>query len=115
MLPPTGSDSGWSRSSDGKTTVEHWGSDTSFFLVDVDGAEPNDEIRFRLLEEQGTEVKINQNGYQSSSKSQRTYQPKFTPPDDAKSLTLEIIVSRPREFEFMINPAEIKRAQPATK
>jgi hypothetical protein len=113
---PSGS-TGWSSAADGKTTVTTLGSPTSFFLIEAVGVKPRDDIRFRALDEQGREVKLDSSSgaYGSGRANTWTYKRGFAPPDGVKSVTLEIIISRPREFEFVINPAEIKRAQPVAK
>jgi hypothetical protein len=93
-------------------TNETWGGRTPFFLVQVQNARPDDEIEFYLRDDHGRDVKITANGYQTPSNGIRMYQPEFTPPDDARFVSLEAIVNRPLVFEFFVNPADVRAPTP---
>jgi hypothetical protein len=96
----------------GGWTNETWGSRVSFFLVQVQHAQPDDEIEFHVHDDQGRDVKITSNGQQGELNGIRMYQPQFTPPDDARFVNLDVIVSRPLVFEFFVNPADVHAASP---
>lgn len=98
-----------STSSQGTNTVESWGSPLPFMLVEAKNMQPDDEILLRLLDDKGREIKLGDtSGYDGTANGGRLYKRTFTPSDDAKSLTLEILVNRPLIFEFLINPADIQ-------
>ena len=100
-----------STSSQGTNTVESWGSSLPFMLVEAKNLQPDDEILLRLLDDQGREIKLGDTGgYDVTANGGRLYKRTFTALDDAKSLTLELLVNRPLIFEFMVNPAEVQPA-----
>ena len=103
---------GHSSSSDGRNTTERWGSRESFVLIEVQRAQPNDEFMFDLRDDQDRKIELNDSrGYNGASGGGRLYLRDFKPPKDAKSLNLAVIVNRPLEFEFMVNPADVKPAK----
>ena len=103
---------GYSTSSQGTTRIESWGSVLPFLLIEAQNVQPDDEIRVRLLDERGREIKLgDSSGYDGMAKAGRLYKRSFTPPDDAKFLTLEVLVNRPLRFEFMVNPADVQPPQ----
>lgn len=114
MLPPGPvKQSGWSSGSSGTNRWESWMSERAFFFVEVLGLDEHDEIRFLLATEDGREIPLDEPaGYASRPQGSRIYQRKFTPPPESKRLGLQIILSRARLFEFMINPSDI---QPSSK
>jgi hypothetical protein len=100
---------GPSSSSQGTTRIESWGGPLHFLLVEARDVQRHDEILVRLLDENGREIKLADSaGYHGLDKGGRMYKRSFTPPDGAKSLTLEVIVNRPLIFEFMVNPADVQ-------
>ena len=100
-----------STSSQGTNTVESWGSPLPFLLVEAKNVQPDDEILLRLMDDQGREIKLGDTGgYDNLPNGGRLYKRTFTALDDAKSLTLEVLVNRPLIFEFMINPADVQPA-----
>lgn len=107
--------SGWSRSSDGGTTIETWGSDKPFFLIEVNGAQPLDDIRFRLLAADGAEIPLEDRGANGNGTGGWLYQKKFLPPPNSGPVSLEIIISRGVPFEFTFDSSEILRAIPPLK
>lgn len=114
-MPPIGSGSGssWSTSSDGKTTVEEWGSAQPSFLVEITGVDSNPRINFRLTSDTGREIPLDESsgGYTRSGRANTlVYHKKFTPPIGTRIVHLDISVSRPLEFEFVIDPRDIRRA-----
>jgi hypothetical protein len=94
----------------GNTTVEYCGSKKPFFLVAVTGLGDRDEFRLRLTDERGRPVRHETPGnYQPRSGSPaRIYQPVVELTSEVASLSLEIVVSRAKEFVFYINPADIQ-------
>ena len=103
---------GHSTSSDATTTIEKWGSIDPFMLVEIQGSQPNDDFIFELRDDQGKSIEVkDSHGYDGSSGGGRLYLRDFKPPKDAKSLNLVVIVNRPLEFEFMVNPADVKPAK----
>jgi hypothetical protein len=111
MMPGRATGMEHSTTSDGKTSIEKYGSLKPFLLLDALNVQPNDEIRVRIRDDQGREVKVDDSGYSSRSTASgdaRAYMRRFQPAADAKSLNLEIIVNRPLQFEFIVNPAEVK-------
>jgi len=106
-----------SSSSEGTNRIETWGSASPFLLVEVQNVQPEDEIRLRLIDDQGREIKLTDpSGSSGFGFGGHIYKRSFIPPDDAKSLTLEAVVNRPLVFEFMVNPADVQPAKsPETK
>lgn len=113
MFPPSpGGDSGNSRTTSGQISMESWGSRTPFLLVEAENVERDDEVRLRLLDDRGREMKLDSDsGWEGMNGGGRRYRRGFTPLPDAKTLSLEVIVSRPLPFEFMVDPKDV---QPAT-
>jgi hypothetical protein len=102
---------GHSTSSDGKTTIETWGSRAPFVLLEVKNVQSKDEIEFKLHDDLGREIELDASrGYNGTSNG-RLYLRAFTPPAAAKSLNLEVIVNRPLQFDFMVNPADVTTAK----
>ena len=103
-----------STSSDGKTSIEKRSSLKPFLLMDAQSVKPGDEIRVQIRDNNGREIKVEDSGYSSRGTvrgESRAYMRRFEPAPDAKFLNLEIIVNRPLEFEFMVNPADVKSAK----
>jgi hypothetical protein len=79
--------------------------------VEAHNVQQDDEILVRLLGEDGREIKLDdRQGYNGLNNGGRMYKRSFTPPEGARSLTLEVIVNRPLIFEFMVNPADVQPA-----
>lgn len=113
MLPPTTKGSGHSTSSFDHTAVESWQGEKPFLLVEVQNAQPDDEVFIRLLDEQNRVVKLEREGGWSGSRSNvRFYRRDFDRLEDGQSLTLEIVVSQPLGFEFMVDPADVQATKP---
>lgn len=110
MLPPTNKGSDYSVSSFGNTVVEAWRGDQPFLLVEVKNAQPDDEVFIGLLDEESRAVKLEPDGGWSGGRSGvRYYRRDFERPANVQSVKLEIVVSRPLEFEFLVNPADVQR------
>ena len=107
MLPAQTGQSGHGSTSDGKTSVEYWDVPTPFIFVEVSGADSDDDVRFRLTESSGREIKLDAQGYNTSN-NRRVYVEHIRSSEDARSMNLEIIISRPLPFEFMIDPKKIQ-------
>jgi hypothetical protein len=105
LVPSGGTASG------GKTTVETWNSPKPFFMVQVSGTDSSDdEIRFRVLGSRGEELPSDRHRYNwSGAEWQRVV---FDATNGRSTVTLEGIVARARVFEFIIDPAEVKRIEP---
>jgi hypothetical protein len=103
---------GTSTSTYGTNVTQSWGGPEHFLLVQAIDVLPDDEMVFRLRDDQGRVCKLPTSGeYTIDNTGLRTYKRNFTPASDAKSLTLEIIVNRPVIFEFMVNPADVLPAK----
>lgn len=98
---------GHSTSSNGRITIEKWGSRTPFILLEARNVQSNDEIRFELYDDIGRRIKVDDSHGYGLSNGGRLYLRGFTPPEDARSLNLELIVNRPLQFEFLVNPADV--------
>jgi len=103
----------WGTTSSGNTMVESFGGKQPFFVVEAAGLDDRDEFRFRLTDEQGRVVKLGNHGgyhYRLYSKI-RVYQLSLEETNEVRSLSLEIVVSRAKEFVFYINPKDIQPPQ----
>ena len=107
MLPAQTGQSGHGSTGDGKTRVEYWHHPTPFLILEVSGADADDDVRLRLTEPNGREIKLDAQGYDISN-NRRVYVERIRPSEDARSMNLEIIISRPLSFEFMIDPKKIQ-------
>ncbi len=110
MLPPRPA-MGGGHSSSGSSgyTTESWANSNHFVLVNVQGAKVDDEIRVYAISDNGTRLRLNDTGYHGDAGGGRRYQLVFTPPDNAGSMALEIIVSRPLKFEFLVDPKDMQK------
>lgn len=100
----------WGTTSSGNTVVESFGGEQPFFVVEAAGLGDRDEFRFRLTDEQGREVKLgNRGGYQYRNRARtRVYQLSLEATNEVRSLSLEVVVSRAKEFVFYISPQDIQ-------
>jgi hypothetical protein len=98
---------GHSTSAHGRITIEKWGSRTPFILLEARNVQDNDDIRFELHDDLGRSVNLDDSHGYGLSNGGRLYLRGFTPPEGASSLTLEIVVNRPLQFEFLVNPAAV--------
>jgi hypothetical protein len=112
MLPLAGAGGTHSTSDNGNTRTESWDTATPFFLVEAQNVQIDDDILFRVRDETGREIKAEANGYDPQPNGARIYKPTFDPSETAKFLTLEIMVNRPLEFEFVVNPADVHAPRP---
>ena len=104
--------SGHSILADGNYRIETWGSQQPFLLVEADPLQPDDEIKFRVFDNEGRVATVNSHRSEDGPNGTLIYKPSFIPPPGALSVTVQIIVSRPLLFEFVINPAEVRTAKP---
>ena len=103
---------GSSTSFSGTTTVESLALKRPSFLVEVTGMSGRDELVVRLTDSQGRPVKVVEpNNYRYRTGGVRVYQIGFDPTNQIQSLSLELAVSRPKEFVFYINPKDIQPPQ----
>jgi hypothetical protein len=91
-------------------SYRYWTSPGAALMIHADGADRNDEIRFTLHDPEGTEIKTENNGYSTESSGRREYLVRLAKPIVAKTISLEVIVSHPLEFEFTVDPKEIRAA-----
>jgi len=103
---------GWSSVGDATNGWENWASARPFIILEAAGAQKTDEITLSLADEDGREIKLDDpKGYygRSGPPGRRLYARSFSVRPDTKHVSLEIIVSRSLEFEFLIDPAEIRK------
>ena len=113
MLPTAPLRSNHSTSSFGNTVVESWQGQKPFLLVQVRNPRQDDQVFIRLLDDHGRAMKLEREGDWSGNRSGvRFYRRDFDRPADVRSVKLEIAVSRPLGFEFMVNPADVQPAKP---
>ncbi|HYG34861.1 MAG TPA: hypothetical protein VEC99_08765 [Clostridia bacterium] len=110
MISTNASTRGHSTTSGSYGTWETWRSRRPYFLIEVQGAKSDDQLRFYATYERKPPKPMESGGYHGTSNGNRTYQVDFTPVEGAKTVDLEIIFSRPLAFEFMVNSAEIRPA-----
>src|SRR6185295_17718913 len=109
-----GSSVSWSSEGNGRNSVETWASMKPFFLIESSLPDPQDDIRFRLIGSDGKDIPLESSGWYGRSGGGRKYQQRFDATNDVSSISLEVIVSRARPVEFVIDPAEVRRLN-ATK
>jgi hypothetical protein len=99
---------------DAKSRVESWGGDKPFLLLETRNQSDGDEIRINVFDDRGIKLNTaaNHTENRGSSNGKWTYTTRFEIPSDAKTLSLEVIVSRPLVFEFMVNPKDVQAAKP---
>lgn len=105
---------GESSSWDGKSRIESWGVNKPFLLLETRSQSDGDEIRINVFDDRGIKLNTASNHTETrgSSNGKWTYTTRFDIPSDAKSLSLEVIVSRPLVFEFMVNQKDVQAARP---
>ncbi len=109
-------DGSHSSTSSGNIRTESWAAERPFLLIEVRDAETDDEIRINLFDDLGEEIRLESNrDYSGSIGGGRKYDREFELPPGTESLSLEVIVSRPLRFEFMVNPKDIHTAKPSPK
>ena len=113
--PFTEADGDGSWSSSGNTRIESWASSNLFTVLEATGYLEDDEIRLRLLDEQGGELSFRgREGYDGTDRG-RMYKLQFPPPAGVKTVSLEVIVSRPLHFHFIVNPKDVLPPKPPSK
>ncbi|MDB6065864.1 MAG: hypothetical protein JWR26_2072 [Pedosphaera sp.] len=100
--------------SNGYPAAETWNNETPFLLVEARNVMPGDLIDFSLIDENGTDVRARDISPEIQPNGAIVYKTSFIPSDSdyAKSLTLQVIVKRPLQFEFLVNPADIHPPKP---
>lgn len=104
-----GQNSGWSSTSDGRTRLEEISSDKPFFFIQTSKVESGAEIRFRVVGSDGVVLATSNGGWHGRDGGGRRYQQMFDVTNEVDTISLEVIVSRPRVFEFFVNPADVQR------
>lgn len=110
-------DSGFSSSTSGNIREDFFGSSKPFLMVEVRNQQDGDDIRIDVFDEQGHKLNDHPNGtlVQGRNSGVSLFVVRFDTPSDAKSLSLELIVSRPLVFEFMVNPKDVQAGKPPSK
>jgi hypothetical protein len=106
---PIGGSSGGS-GSDGTTDYRYWTSEHPALLIHAAGIELDDELRCTVRGPNGEEFKTQNSGYDTDASGRREYLLKATGPITTKTLSLEVVVSHPLKFEFMVDPKSIRAA-----
>ncbi len=111
MSPAKGAGSSMSSWGAG-TTVESWSEVNPFLVLEISGMQDRDELRLRTIDSFGHEVSLECNGYHSRQASPtrpacRVYTPTLEAFTNRAIARLELLVSRPLDFEFFVNPADV--------
>jgi hypothetical protein len=107
MRPPPQGATGYSVSSDGRNKIETWGNGTPFLLVEAQNVRPDDEIKFNISDVRGREIQEGILRSQSTVGQRHLYKGSFNPPPDASLVTIQVRVSRPLTFEFLVDPKDV--------
>ncbi len=99
---------GHSTSSSATATIETWSSPRHFFLIEVNGAASDDEIRFHLRDQSGAKIPTTERGTDHINGGGRIYRPMFTLPEQSTSLSMDVILSRPLSFDFVVDPRDLQ-------
>lgn len=106
--PPQGTGGAFGSTVGNGYSVETWGSSTPFLLVEVRNAQPDDDIQIHLLDKSGREEKIETSRNGTLSSGANIYKFAFDPVQDAKFVTITLVVNRPLLFDFLVNPADVR-------
>lgn len=103
--------SGWTGNN---VEVKSWGYDKPFVMIEAYDRQENDEVRLKLFNERGLELKSagNERISQGDANGLVRYVQRFDIPPETKSLALEVIINRPLVFEFMVDPKDLPPAKP---
>ncbi len=112
MEEPTGNvPRGHSSSSGSFGTVETWGPILKpFLMLTVSGMRDGDELRFRLSDSDGRHEDLETSNYSRGPGNSRVYTPQFDADRLSAPLRLEVALSRPLVFEFLVSPAQMNPA-----
>lgn len=111
LLVPGGT-RGHGSSNDGQTRVEYWSSEQPFLMLEAHGVSWDDQFLLRLSDAKGGEIQFgNDHSADGLTGGGQMRLCRFTMPTNVTTLTLEVIVSRPLVFEFMVNPADARPAR----
>jgi len=91
---------------------ECWASARPFIVLEASGVKTNDEITLWLSDSDGREIKLDDSkGFygRSGPPGRRLYARSFSVLPGTQWISLEIVVNRNLEFEFLIDPAEIRK------
>ena len=106
-------ESGRSTSSNGRVTIENWGSDRTLLKFETQNQQADDVIELILRDDLGEILKVDFSDSHSYTATNRTYRHRFSPPAEAKSISIEMAVNRPLPFEFIFSPHDIQAPLPA--
>ncbi|MDB6065863.1 MAG: hypothetical protein JWR26_2071 [Pedosphaera sp.] len=96
----------------GKLSMDNNYNPTPFIILETQNMQPYDDLQVRLIDDGGFEIKGVTKTDHLQANGKMSHNIAFTPPETAKSLTLEILINRPLQFEFMVNPADVHPAKP---
>lgn len=108
-MPPLSPRSSVSSTHDGVRHIQSYSSLKPFFLIEASQPAALDELQFRVIGADGKPLPLENSGWYGSPGGGRRYMQKFDLTSDVRQVDLEVIVSRARLFEFMVNPAEVQR------
>ncbi len=98
-------------SSDDRTTVEHWGYGKPFLILETDATAMTEgaQLFYRAFGEDGRELGSERaTGYRTDSRGWQTRAISFDKWTNGTVARLEILLSRPKVFEFVIDPADVE-------
>jgi len=87
--------------------VATWTSTTPFLLVEVRDLRANGAVRFDIRDENGRDLETTVSYSSNEEPGERLYKLAFDP-REAKSVTLHGFVNRALEFEFLVDPKEVR-------
>jgi hypothetical protein len=108
-MPPLSPRTGVSSTHDGVTHIQSYSSLKPFFLIEASQPAALDELQFRVIGADGNALPLENSGWYGSPGGGRRYMQKFDVTNDVRQVNLEVIVSRAKLFEFIVNPAEVQR------
>jgi hypothetical protein len=108
-MPPVSPRTGVSSTQDGVTHIHSYSSLKPFFLIEASPPDALDELQFRIVGADGKALPLENSGWYGSPGGGRRYMQKFDVTNDVQKVDLEVIVSRARLFEFIVNPAQVQR------
>jgi hypothetical protein len=94
--------------SHGSVSANYWGSLEPFLLFESFNLEPDDELRIRITDESGREIKAVDGSSGGTIGGGRMMQRKLPPGVDPRSINVEVALNRPLRFEFMVDPGEVR-------
>lgn len=103
MAQVSGPQSGHSTTQFDTNFVETWGNTQHFILLEATNVLSNDELQFHLIDNNNERIETRNSGYYGSQ-GRRIYQRVFTPATNAQTISIEVIISRPLRFDYVVDP-----------